>query len=271
VKHASAGPLVLVGGGEDRTGACAILREIVRLAGGGDARIVVFGCASADPKGTAAAYVPVFERLGAGEARCMHIDSRADANDPGAARAVEEANAVFFTGGDQVRITRLIGGTRLDTALHECHEQGMVVAGTSAGATAMANTMIVHGLAETTPRVGVVEVGPGMEFIAGVLIDQHFAQRGRIGRLLTAVAQYPHDLGIGIDENTALVVHGAICEVIGAGAVTIIDAGDSSHSNVMTIERNEPLALCGLRLHVLPAPYRFHLKHRMPLLDRVDG
>jgi cyanophycinase len=265
----STGPLVLVGGGEDHTGACVILRAIVALAGGASARILVLGCASAEPQASGEAYVDVFRRLGAGEARCLDIATRANANAVAAARAVEAATAVFFTGGDQVRITRLLGGSRLDTALHEHHERGMVVAGTSAGATAMSNTMIVQGVAEITPRVGVVEVGPGMEFIAGVLIDQHFAERGRIGRLLSAVAQYPHDLGIGIDENTALVVRESICEVIGEGAVTILDAGASSHSNVMTIKDNEALALCGVRLHILPSPYRFDLRHRVPLVDEA--
>jgi cyanophycinase len=272
VNGASPGPLVLVGGGEDRTGPAVILREIVRLAGGSNAHILILGCASDQPRETGAAYVEVFRRLGAGEARCLDIASRAEANAPSATRAVEGANAVFFTGGDQVRITRLVGGTKLDTALHACREQGMVVAGTSAGATAMSSVMIVQGLAETTPRIGVVEMGPGMEFIGGVLIDQHFAERGRIGRLLSAVAQYPHDLGIGIDENTALVVREAVFEVIGEGAVTILDAGASTHSNALSIKRNEPLALCGIRLHVLPAPYRFDLRRRAPLVDESgDG
>jgi cyanophycinase len=257
--------LVLIGGAEDRQEACVILHEFVHLAGGPRAELVVATVATVNPQEVGAEYTAVFRRLGATTVRTLDISSREDANAPRVVDMINEATGVFFTGGDQLRITRFLGGTKTDTALHRRYEEGMVLAGTSAGASMMSNTMIVEGLPETTPRVGAVKVGPGMEFIAGMLIDQHFGQRGRLGRLLSAIAQYPHELGIGIDENTAAVVSGEEFTVIGEGAVTVIDAGGLTYTNFADLEENECLALCGVQLHILPAGYRFNLLNRLPM------
>ena len=257
--------LVLIGGAEDKQEACTILNEFVRLAGGPQARIIVATVATVSQQKVGSEYTDVFRRLGCATVQTLDVTSRDEAN---AARAVDmigEATGVFFTGGDQLRITRFLGGTKTDTTLHRRYEEGMVLAGTSAGASMMSNTMIVEGLPETTPRVGAVKVGPGMEFIAGMLIDQHFGQRGRLGRLLSAIAQYPHELGVGIDENTAAVVSGEEFTVIGEGAVTVIDAGGLTYTNFAELKENECLALCGVQLHILPAGYRFHLLNRTPM------
>ncbi|MDI3256753.1 MAG: cyanophycinase [Kyrpidia sp.] len=265
--EAKPGPLVIIGGAEDKQGDCVILREVVRLAGGSRARIVVVTAATEFPVEVGNEYAGVFLRLGAGDVQPLHIGRREEAEAPFAERLVEKATCVFFTGGEQRRITRLLGGTRLDAVLHRMHGEGLVLAGTSAGASMMSSTMIVEGEAETHPRPGIVHMEPGMEFLAGLVIDQHFAQRGRLGRLLSAVAKYPHHLGLGIDENTAVIVSGLECRVIGSGAVSIVDAGALTYSNVDRADRGEPLALCGVRLHVLPAGYRFHLRERRPVLD----
>lgn len=267
----STGPLVIIGGGEDRRGDARILRELVRLAGGPRARLLVIPAASGEPAEIGRQYAEAFSALGADRVDVFHIDHRDDAQSDAAVDAVEAATGVFFTGGDQVRVTRLIGGTRLDTLLHARHDDGLVIAGTSAGACIMSTTMILEGLSGTTPRAGVVELGPGMEFISGVIIDQHFFERGRLGRLLSAVAQYPRDLGVGIDENTALVVRGSDCRVLGTGAVTVIDAGAVAYTNVLTIKRHEAMALCGVRLHVLPEGYGFDLRRRVPILEGAEG
>lgn len=261
------GQLVIIGGAEDKQGECTILRHFVRLAGGPNARIVVMTVATELPLEVGAEYVELFDRLGVEDVRTFDVNCRESANATSAVKAIEKATGVFFTGGDQVRITNLLGGTKMDTALHERHEAGLVLAGTSAGASMMSNTMIIEGVPETNPRIGIVEMGPGMEFIPGVVIDQHFAQRGRLGRLLSAVAQFPHHLGVGIDENTAMVVDDASFEVIGAGAVTVIDANALKYSNLAGLRNNDDLALCGVILHILPAGYRFDLKNRTPVLQ----
>jgi cyanophycinase len=264
---AQKGSLVIIGGAEDKEGNCEILREVVRLSGGIHARILVMTVATELPVEVGTKYIEIFERLGVADVRMFDVSKRESAEAPSAIKAVEESTCVFFTGGEQSRITALLGGTRMDAVLHEANEHGLVLAGTSAGASMMSSTMIVEGESETNPRIGIVDMAPGMEFISGVVIDQHFAQRGRLGRLLSAVAQYPHHLGIGIDEDTAIVVDDLEFTVIGSGAVSIVDAGTLLYSNLPGLQREDPLALCGVKLHVLPRGYRFHLRDRMPVLD----
>jgi len=262
-----AGQLVIIGGAEDRHGESEILREFARLAGGKRARIVIISVASDAPEEVADAYIKVFKRLGVKQVHALDIAGREDANSERATSEVCEATGVFFTGGNQLRITRLLGGTRLDTALHRSHEDGLVLAGTSAGAAMMSSVMITGSAPQMTLRAGMVELSSGLGFIPGVLIDQHFEQRGRLRRLLAAIAQHPHELGVGIDENTAAVVEGHTLEVFGGGSVTIIDAGGHTHTNLAEAERHDLLAICGVRLHILPAGYRFDLQNREPLLE----
>jgi len=260
------GRLVIIGGAEERDGKSEVLREFVRLAGGARARVRIISVASDAPEEVASVYTKTFRRLGVRDVRALDVKGRADADGEQASAAVREATGVFFTGGNQLRITRQLGGTRLDATLHRCHEDGLVVAGTSAGAAMMSGVMIVGSAPTMTLRAGMVELGSGLGFLPGVLIDQHFEQRGRLRRLLAAIAQHPHELGVGIDENTAAVVEGHTLEVIGGGSVTIIDAGALTHTNLGEAERHELLAICGVRIHVLPASYRFDLQTREPLL-----
>jgi cyanophycinase len=258
------GQAVIIGGAEDWEGEAQILREFVRLSGGAHARVGIIAAASENASALAASYVEVFRRLGAAEAYDLKIINRKDAGGAEASAAVERASGVFFTGGNQVRLTRTIGGTKLDAVLHKRHAEGLVLAGTSAGAAVMSSVMITGGPPVSVLRAGGVELGPGMEFVPGVLIDQHFEERGRLRRLLSAVAQHPHDIGLGIDENTAAVVVGHRLEVIGAGTVTVIDAGDLTHTNLNELEKDELLAICGVKIHVLPAGYGFDLQSRAP-------
>ncbi len=257
-----AGPLVIIGGAEEKTGHGVVLREFTRLAGGNQARIVVLPLASEIPVEVGEAYVDVFGTIGAASVVPLHITSREEANDPEVLAEIEAATGVFFTGGDQVRITKLLGGTKLDTLLHARHSDGLVIGGTSAGATMMSAIMIVGDIPNVPLRVGMTEIYPGMEFLPGVVIDQHFEQRGRLRRLLSAVAQYPHHIGVGIDENTALVVIGDEFQVIGEGAVTVIDMGTLAHTNLPSLSKGGLLALCGITTHILPAGYRYNLKNR---------
>lgn len=260
------GQLVIIGGAEDKEGECRILREFVRRAGGTKARIVVMTVATELPREVGENYIRVFERLGAEDVRIVDTVTRDDASSPSSLEAIQKATGVFFTGGDQARITAILKDTEIDAAIHKRYFEGIVVGGTSAGAAMMPDVMIVEGDSETNPRVEVVEMGPGMGFLPGVVIDQHFLQRGRLGRLISALAQQPAVLGFGIDENTAVVVQDNKFEVIGEGAVTIVDDSEITHSNIGEILKDEALAVCGARLHILPHGYQFDLKTRKPIL-----
>lgn len=264
------GQLVIVGGAEDKEGDCIILREFVRRAGGTKARIVVMTAATSLPEEVGNNYVRIFERLGAEDVRVLDTQERRDSEEPRAVEAIEQATGVYFTGGDQARIIRAIKGTPLDEVIHRRYqEEGLVVGGTSAGAAMMPDIMIIEGDSETNPRGNVVDMGPGMGFLPGVVIDQHFSQRGRLGRLIAALSQQPAILGFGIDENTSIVVSDDQLEVVGEGSITVVDETTLSHSNVDEVLKDEPLAVCGARLHILPHGYKFNLKTRRPILN--DG
>jgi cyanophycinase len=258
--------LVIIGGAEDKEEDCKILREFVRCAGGTQARIVVMTVATELTREVGDDYIRVFERLGVDDVRIVDTVHREDASNSNAIEAIEKATGVFFTGGDQARITSTLKGTAIDESLHQGYNAGLVIGGTSAGASMMPETMIVEGIAETNPRMETVETGPGMGFLPGVVIDQHFAQRGRLGRLLSAVAQQPQLLGLGIDENTAVVVRNNELSVVGEGAVTIVDMKASTHNNRHQLLKDEALALCGVKMHILPDGYQFNLKDRSPIL-----
>ena len=198
--------LVIIGGAEDKQGDCTVLREFVRRAGGVNSRIVVMTVATELPREVGDDYLRVFERLGVEEVRIIDTVERDDASSSTYLEAIEKATGVFFTGGNQARITSVLKDTEIDRLLHKRLGEGIVIGGTSAGAAMMPDMMIVEGDSETNPRIEIVKMEPGMAFLPGVVIDQHFAQRGRIGRLLSAVTQQPVSLGFGIDENTAVVV-----------------------------------------------------------------
>ncbi|WP_433295055.1 cyanophycinase [Actinoplanes sp. CA-030573] len=234
-----------------------LLGRFVSLAGGAAARIVVIATASSAPAEAEAAHREAFLSLGAGEVRALRLSTRAEANRP--QPLLDEATGVFFTGGDQERISSIIGGTVTDTAIQRHH----LIAGTSAGAAAMSGTMIVEGDAPGVTRAS-VRTGPGLELLPGVLIDQHFAERGRLNRLLSAVAMAPHELGLGIDEDTAILTDGDRFEVLGAGAVTVVDAGSATD---IRVPARGPITLAGACIHVLPAGHIFHLTGRRPVVD----
>ncbi|NJN86777.1 MAG: cyanophycinase [Leptolyngbyaceae cyanobacterium SL_7_1] len=260
------GQLIIIGGAEDKEGDSKILREFVRRSGGQNARLVVMTAATELPDEVGKDYIQVFERLGAADVRIVDTRHPEDADNPAYLETIRAATGVFFTGGDQARITASLRETPIDTLLHQQLADGLVIGGTSAGAAMMPDVMIVEGESATNPRPEVVEMAPGMGFLPGIVIDQHFAQRGRLGRLLAAVAQQPVVLGFGIDENTAIAIHNNELEVIGEGAITIIDVAQITHSNIDNILKDEDLAICGVKLHILPHGYRFDLKRRSPIV-----
>jgi cyanophycinase len=265
------GKLVVIGGGEDREDDCRILKEFVRLSKGAKARLVVMTVATDKPSELGREYLDAFKRLGVDEVEVIDVSSREDTRSEKSLELIRAATGVFFTGGDQLHITTLIGGTEMHELLREKFEKGIVLGGTSAGAAMMSNSMFIRGKSDETPRFGGMEIGPGMDFLTGAVIDTHFSQRGRIGRLLTAVAHYPQDIGIGVDENTAMIVEGTEFEVIGEGAITVVDAGDITYTNLPNIGDGEALALYNVKLHVLSAGHRFDLGHRCPLIAEASA
>ena len=262
------GILMAIGGAEERTPESPILKEFVRLAGGKRANIVVMTVATDSPEEVGAEYIEVFEKIGVKSVQAVDVSSRADAAAEENVNAVRQASGLFFTGGDQLHITSLMGGTELQKAVHEIYEKGIIIGGTSAGAAMMSNSMILQGDGEEAPKLGAVEMGPGMDLIVGCMIDTHFSQRGRHGRLLTAVAHYPQDMGIGLDENTAMIVDKGEMRVMGTGAVTIIDAGGMTYANTPYIKKGQNLALADVRVHVVCEGEKFNLSERQMIVPK---
>jgi len=265
------GTLFIIGGHEDRTGERRILQEVVLRARGG--RIVVATVASAVAGELWQEYEPAFKALGARDLHHLDIDRRATiADEDSALTALEDAGVVFFTGGDQLRITSKLGGTKIAAAIAQVHERGGVIAGTSAGASVMSETMLVSGVSDDSHDArGSLRMAPGLGFVRDMVVDQHFAQRGRIGRLLAAVAQNPRILGVGIDEDTAFVVEGDRCRVLGSGAVYIVDGSGVTHTNVSDGSEDEKLVVHDIRLHVLADGAHFDRRTRRPLVEGVSA
>ncbi|MBV9925185.1 MAG: cyanophycinase [Acidobacteria bacterium] len=264
------GKLVAIGGGDIREGDAPLLKEFLKLAKGPKARVVVMTVATDDPAAAAAEYRAAFKRLGVDDVQAVDVSSRADTLKPEALEAVEKATGLFFTGGDQLHITSLLGGTGMQRLIGRRYERGLVIGGTSAGAAMMSNSMILGGAPDENPKVGAVEIGPGMDLIVGAVIDTHFSQRGRFGRLLTAIAHYPQDLGLGLDEKTAMIVNKGEFEVAGEGAVTVIDGGAMTYTSLPYSEKGDGLSLYGVRVHVLSAGARFDLNNRAPVVEKDD-
>jgi cyanophycinase len=265
------GTLVIIGGAEDKKGDCTILSKVAELSGRKEGKIIVLTAATEYPSKVGKEYKSLFTRFNIPNIEALHIETREDANDPERLQRMESATCVFFTGGDQLKITSLIGGTKADQLLKEAFSnKGLVIAGTSAGASAMSEIMITSGHDDEAPKRCTVKMAPGLGLLGGVVIDQHFAQRGRIGRLLAAIAQNPNILGIGIDEDTAVVVKpDDTFEVVGSNAVTILDGIRSGYTNVSEANPDDILALTDILLHVLPQGHEFDIQNRVPILRRV--
>lgn len=269
VDQSGPGTLIIIGGHEAKEGERAILKEVARRVGGG--KLVLATVASHQPEGYFQSYRQGFQDLGIGELVELYVQERAQATRDDTLRLLENAAGVFFSGGDQLRITSQIGDTPVEARIREIYEGGGVIAGTSAGASVMCETMLVKGSGEESYRIGDLRLAPGLGLIGGVIIDQHFAERGRIGRLLGAVAQNPRVLGIGIDEDSAIVVEGARFTVIGAGAVYVADGGGVTYSNIAEGRTEDTLSLHDLRLHVLSHGDAFDLAQRRPLRAKEEG
>lgn len=257
--------LIAIGGGEFSETSDILEEFLGLLKNKSDARIVVMTIATNQPEDAARKYNSLFRARGIKHVNTVDVDERDDAFKESALKKIRDADALFFTGGDQLNVTSLLGGTPLHNVIHERYTEGFVIAGTSAGAMMMSNSMITEGRNDVAPRVSAIKIAPGMDLIGETIIDTHFSQRGRHGRLLTAIAHYPQDLGIGIDEKTAICVTGNEFKVLGDGVVTVMDGNQMHHSNLAYRHDNEPLGLFGVCTHILPAGYKYDLKKREPI------
>jgi cyanophycinase len=263
------GALIIIGGHEDKDGEKEILKAVVDALP--NKKLVVATIASHEPEGYFDAYQKAFGELGLTDLTEIYIDERAEAGDADKLAAFEGAGGVFFSGGDQLRISSQIGDTPLERRVQEIFAAGGVIAGTSAGASAVAETMLVRGASSESHRIGDLHLAPGLGLIRDVIIDQHFAERGRIGRLLGAIALNPRILGIGVDENTAAVVKNGAFEVIGSGAVYVVEATGATHSNIAEAKPLEALSMFDVKLHVLSRGDQFDLTRRRPCASGKNG
>lgn len=254
------GRLMAIGGAEDRMQDRLILRRFVELCGGPDARIRVLSAASGDPQAAWRGYQAVFAELGVPHATHLDITDRAHAHSAEVTDQILDTDGLFISGGDQRRLMELLWETDAFRALHTAfHLRGCCIAGTSAGAAVLSRHMLAQGDTPRLPEKEAAELDLGLGFVSRAIIDQHFSERGRLGRLLSVLAQRPDMLGVGIDEDTALVIErGMGIEVVGRGAVTLLD-GRQLRSNFDDIESRERLEMLGVRLHLLPAGRRYQL------------
>ena len=271
----SEGSVIIIGGAEDKVRDRVILSRFVTLAGGRDASIAVISTASSLGLEAGDRYRQVLSELGVAKVRIIHAITRAQANDETSALAIRDATGIFMTGGNQLRLSSTIGGTRLADAVLDAFRRGAVVAGTSAGASAMSSHMIAFGASGATPKHRMAQIAAGLGVLPGVIIDQHFQQRNRLGRLLSLIAQNPSLLGLGVDEDTAGIVGtDHVMEVIGRGSITVVD-GARSETDAWEVHGHRPLMISGVVLHSLPAGYQFDLRRRervaTPTLHALSG
>lgn len=258
------GRLLIIGGREDKEDDKLILRTLARFVG--DGKLVIAPLASEQPDEVWRTYEPVMRGLGVRHVHHLRIEERADGMSLRAMKVLEDARAVFFTGGDQVRITTLVGDTPVFSRIFEIFLEGGMIAGTSAGASIMSDTMMVRGEGDASHRItGSLQLAPGLGFVRDVVIDQHFAERGRIGRLLGVVGHNPRVLGVGIDEDTAIDLrpaHGF--RVVGAGAVTVVDGSRVTYTNLAEEEPDRTMSMFGVTIHVLSQGDTFDIRTRRP-------
>jgi len=242
-----------------------ILKRIVDEVGGTDKRIEVITTASSIPEEVGDNYLDAFGKVGCTNIGILSIRNRQDANNQEFIDRIKTCDGVMFSGGDQLRLTSIFGGTEIYQILHDrlSSEPTFVIAGTSAGAMAMSNTMIYQGKSDLAHLKGEVKITTGLAFVANVIIDSHFDKRGRFNRLAQAVASNPQCTGIGLGEDTGVVItNDNELEVVGSGAVVIVDGRDIQHSNITDISEGAPISIEGLKVNILVNGNGYLLKER---------
>ncbi len=259
--------ILVIGGAEDKVHGKQILQTFFNRSGGTDAIIGVVPCASREPNLIGERYNRLFSEMGAKEIKILDVRDRDGADDLVYLNFVENCTGIFLTGGDQLRLCSLLAGTSLmNQIIAKAQQRKISLAGTSAGAAVMGHYMISGGSSAESPNRALVDMSTGLSIIPEVLVDQHFYNRNRLARLLSAIALYPSLLGIGIDEDTcAMFEDDDTIQVIGKGTVTIVDPREMTHTNLEKVQGNEPLSLHNLRLHILEHGDRYDLHQHTPL------
>jgi cyanophycinase len=260
------GFVIPIGGAEKKIRQATILRRFVELCGGTAARIAVVPTAS-KLEDAGETYRRAFAAIGAGRIDIVQIRDRAGAMRAETVAALGAASGIFLTGGDQLRLSTILGGTEAAEAIRRANAAGVHVAGTSAGAAFISEHMICYGRGGPTPRMGMTTLAPGLGLTRLAIVDQHFRERDRIGRLMTALAFNPALIGLGVDEDTAAFIDGDdVLEVVGSGGVTVLDPSGVTHSSMAAVRKGAAVGIFGLGLHVLVSGDRFDLNRRTPVL-----
>jgi len=263
------GWIVPIGGAENKENDRRVLARFVAVSGGAAADIVVIPTASRLHE-TGPRYERLFGELGAARVSVMDFDTRRDCREPNRLARLEEASGIFFTGGNQLRLTTLLGGTPVATMIRKRNAAGVTVGGTSAGASILSEHMIAFGDEGSSVISGSVRLAPGLGLTNRFVIDQHFRQRDRLGRLITALAYNPFAIGIGLDEDTAVFIGpDDTLEVEGSGGVTIVDATDTTYSSMDSVSEGQPVCMLGLQVHILVAGATFNLRTRIASADHL--
>ncbi len=259
--------LIIIGGAEDKKNNMTILKEISDIILSKNGNLVIAPTASQIPDEIEDIYLKVFRELGIRKIKILDIKHRIDAYKGENIEIIRNADLIFFTGGDQLRITSVLGGTPIYKALEDKFNNGCIFAGTSAGASVMSDVMISSGEGKNAPRRKGIRLAPGLGFIEDCIIDQHFEERGRIGRLMTSIAQNPEKLGIGIDEDTAIIVNDQNkFRVIGSGAVYVLDGAKCTENIISSQSIEEVISIFGVELHLLNNKCVFDITTRKPEL-----
>lgn len=262
-ENGARGWIVPVGGAEDRVGDAEILRRFADLSGGKSARIAVIPTAS-QQSDTGERYEKVFKDVGVKQVRSLPFSKREDATRREEwLEFLDHASGIFLTGGNQLRLSTILGGTPVAKSIRRLNARGVNVGGTSAGAAILSEHMIAFGKEGSTPKAGAVSLAPGFGMTNRVVIDQHFRQRDRLGRLLTALAYNPFAVGLGLDEDTAAFIDPSdVVHVHGSGAITVVDVSQLGYSSIASVDEGRPVCLTGVRLHILTAGATFDLHKR---------
>lgn len=260
--------IMVIGGAEDKVHGREILSSFFSRAGSTDARIAIIPSASREPAIIGDRYRTIFEEMGAKGIEILDIQDRHHCDDPALQSYVETCSGVFLTGGDQLRLCSLLADTPIMQTVRQRAQRGdITLAGTSAGAAVMGHYMIAGGGSGESPNRSLVDMTTGLGIIPELLVDQHFHNRNRMARLISAVAAHPDRLGVGIDEDTCAVFEGdGILRVIGRGTVTVVDPGEMSYTNHPRIGATDPISICNLRLHILCHSDRYDLRKRVALI-----
>jgi cyanophycinase len=263
-EHNTRGWIVPVGGAEDKEQDQLILRRFIEVSGGAAARISVIPTASRLAE-TGPRYEAIFRNLGAAHVRSLPFESRADAEREDWLDLLEQSTGVFLTGGNQLQLSTILGGTPVAKAVRRLNARGVAVGGTSAGAAILSEHMIAFGSGGATPKAGLASLAPGFGMTNRLVIDQHFRQRDRLGRLLSVLAFNPFAVGIGLDEDTAAFIDpGDVLHVEGAGAITVVDVSRLGHSSMGHAKAGQAICLTGIQLHILTRGSTFNLHTRTP-------